>query len=182
MKAVKGDMRGSFESLKVCARVLMRFPGICRYRPHLVHAVLAASASSVCRKVYNPVRAIYNSILPWNGTPAPPIEEWDGMRCICNHIFCRSLQAGIMSDLTARNLGFAHQRTAASPGSAVSSPGRHTYLATGASRQSLDGGMFRPTSAASSAGVPGMATVAPSLANVVPLPSPTLTPPSPNHI
>lgn len=32
MKAVKGDMRGSFESLKVCARVLMRFPGICRYR------------------------------------------------------------------------------------------------------------------------------------------------------
>lgn len=95
---------------------------------------------------------------------------------------CRSLQAGIMSDLTARNLGFAHQRTAASPGSAVSSPGRHTYLATGASRQSLDGGMFRPTSAASSAGVPGMATVAPSLANVVPLPSPTLTPPSPNHI
>ena len=32
MQAVNGDMHGCFESLKVCARVLMRFPGICRYR------------------------------------------------------------------------------------------------------------------------------------------------------
>lgn len=32
MKAVKGEMRGSFESMIVCAGMLMRFPGICRYR------------------------------------------------------------------------------------------------------------------------------------------------------
>lgn len=32
LKAVKGEMRGAFESMKVCAEVLMRFPGICRYR------------------------------------------------------------------------------------------------------------------------------------------------------
>lgn len=134
----------------------------------------------------------------FSSTPPPPTVNWAGRSGFrrypnnpkCNSVIicclprpsCRSLQAGIMSDLTARNLGFAHQRTAGAPGSTASSPGLQTYLATGAIHQSLDCGVLRPTSAASSARVPGMATVAPSLTNVVPLPSPTLTPPSPNHI
>ena len=32
MKAVKGDVHSAFQSIKFCARVVMRFPGICRYR------------------------------------------------------------------------------------------------------------------------------------------------------
>ena len=32
MMAIKGEMRSSFESMKVCAKVMMRFPGICHYR------------------------------------------------------------------------------------------------------------------------------------------------------
>lgn len=32
MKAVKGDIHNAFQSIKFCARVVMRFPGICRYR------------------------------------------------------------------------------------------------------------------------------------------------------
>ena len=43
----------------------------------------------MCRDVYDPVRRIYNSILPWNGTPAPPMEEWGLKNSICNHLFCR---------------------------------------------------------------------------------------------
>ncbi|CAM9274390.1 unnamed protein product, partial [Laminaria digitata] len=102
MKAVKGDIHSAFESIKFCARLVMRFPGICRYRPHLIHCVLTASAACLCRPVYDPVRAIYNSILPGNGTPAPPLEEWGGMSCICNHIFCRSVQVEIHDvDFTA---------------------------------------------------------------------------------
>ena len=41
------------------------------------------------RDVYEPVREIYNSVLPWNGRPAPPVEEWDGSKPICNNVFCR---------------------------------------------------------------------------------------------
>lgn len=32
MNVVKGEMRSAFKSIKVCAEVLVRFPGICRYR------------------------------------------------------------------------------------------------------------------------------------------------------
>ena len=53
-----------------------------------MHSILTAAASGMCRDVYDPVRDIYNSILPWNATPAPPMEEW-GMNSICNNVFCR---------------------------------------------------------------------------------------------
>ena len=51
--------------------------------------MLAAAASTMRRDLYDPVREIYNSVLPWNGTPAPPMEEWGLKNSICNHLFCR---------------------------------------------------------------------------------------------
>ena len=41
------------------------------------------------RSVYEPVRDAYNSILPVNATPAPPLDEWVGVNCICKHVICR---------------------------------------------------------------------------------------------
>lgn len=43
----------------------------------------------MCGDVYDPVREIYNSILPLDGTLVPPMEEWGGMKPICNNVFCR---------------------------------------------------------------------------------------------
>ena len=51
--------------------------------------MLAAAASTMRRDLYDPVREIYNSVLPLNGTPAPPMEEWGLKNSICNHLFCR---------------------------------------------------------------------------------------------
>lgn len=54
-----------------------------------MHSVLTVVASSNCRDVYDPLRKIYNSILPENGTPAPPLEEWHEGPSICEALFCR---------------------------------------------------------------------------------------------
>lgn len=54
-----------------------------------MHSVLTVIASGNCRVVYDPLRKIYNSILPENGTPAPPLEEWHEGPPICEALFCR---------------------------------------------------------------------------------------------
>lgn len=32
MDLIRGEMHSGFQSIKACARVVIRFPGICRYR------------------------------------------------------------------------------------------------------------------------------------------------------
>ena len=71
---------------------------ICRYlisldcislSTHRSHVVQAFAAGSMCWDVYDPLRKIYNSILPCSSTPTPPLEEWRGVRSICEVPFGR---------------------------------------------------------------------------------------------
>ncbi|CAN0391286.1 unnamed protein product [Pylaiella littoralis] len=95
MKSVKGDMADSFESLKDCAKVLMRYPGIVRFRPHLVHCIIAGSHYSHRKDVYDAVREVYNPNRPPGCAVAPPYEEWTEMRQLCDHVLCRSVQVEV---------------------------------------------------------------------------------------
>ncbi|CAM9106252.1 unnamed protein product [Laminaria digitata] len=100
MNLIKGERMAAFQSIRVCARVMLDYPGICRFRTHMPHIVLFAAASAMCPVMYDPLRKVYNSILPGNGPPAPPLEGWSGMSCICNHALCRSFE------ITTNYVGF----------------------------------------------------------------------------
>lgn len=55
----------------------------------MVHCILLTVASAMCPVMYDLMRDVYNAILPGNGPSAPQLEEWSGMSCICNLVFCR---------------------------------------------------------------------------------------------
>eukprot|EP00752_Nemacystus_decipiens_P004732 g4313.t1 len=94
MQAMKGDMASCFESLRACADVVQRYPGIVRIKPHMVHCILAMSHSRD-RGMYDAIRAVYNDIGHVGCRPAPPFEEWGGIDQLCKHIFCRSMHGKI---------------------------------------------------------------------------------------
>ncbi|CAM9748894.1 unnamed protein product [Scytosiphon promiscuus] len=92
MKAVTGELGDSFKSLEACVDVIVRYPGVVRFRTHLVHCTLAASQCNDRPDVYEAVRRVYNSVRPAGWKPVMPFEEWTSMTDICEHIFCRSTQ------------------------------------------------------------------------------------------
>ncbi|CAM9342011.1 unnamed protein product [Ectocarpus fasciculatus] len=93
MQAVAGDLVDFFESLDACVDVVLRYPGIVRFRPHLIHCILASSHFVHRRDVYDAISGVYNSTRPTSFPQAPPYEEWRSMSQLCGNTFCRSMEA-----------------------------------------------------------------------------------------
>ncbi|CAM9970967.1 unnamed protein product [Ectocarpus fasciculatus] len=95
MKAVDGDLEALVRSLQACVAVVLRYPGMVRFRPHFVHCTLVVSHFSNRRDMYDAMKDAYNSIRPGGCWRAPPYEEWRTVTQICDNIFCRSFEAEI---------------------------------------------------------------------------------------
>ncbi|CAN0157299.1 unnamed protein product [Ectocarpus fasciculatus] len=95
MKAVDGDLEDLVRSLQACVDIVLRYPGMVRFRPHFVHCTLVVSHFSNRRDLYDAMRDVYNSIRPIGCWRAPPYEEWRTITQICGNIFCRSFEAEI---------------------------------------------------------------------------------------
>ncbi|CBJ48518.1 conserved unknown protein [Ectocarpus siliculosus] len=93
MRAIAGDLDKSFESLQACVDVVLRYPGLVRFRSHLIHCMLAASHFFNRRDMYDAMRGVYNSVGPMGYPQIPPYEEWRTIRQVCPHVMCRSMEA-----------------------------------------------------------------------------------------
>ncbi|CAM9641591.1 unnamed protein product [Ectocarpus sp. 4 AP-2014] len=93
MQAIAGDQVESVDSLDACVDVVLRYPGTTRFRPHLIHCMLAAGHFFSRRDMYDAMRGVYNSVLPMGYSQAPPYEEWRSVSQVCGNILCRSLEA-----------------------------------------------------------------------------------------
>jgi len=57
-----------------------------------VHCVLACMVLGGVTDKYEELRDVHNSVIDdgdLSFVRIPPMEEWRGMSCICDHIFCR---------------------------------------------------------------------------------------------
>lgn len=52
-------------------------------------AGLAALDDDGAREMYDTLRAAYNPFRPLGTSPAPPLEEWQGMSSVCGNLYCR---------------------------------------------------------------------------------------------
>ncbi|CAN0062531.1 unnamed protein product [Ectocarpus sp. 12 AP-2014] len=95
MKAVNGDLEDLIRCLQASVDVVLRYPGIVRFRPHFIHCTLAVSHFSKRRDMYDAMSVAYNSIRPPGCWRAPPYEEWRTITQICDNMFCRSFEAEI---------------------------------------------------------------------------------------
>ncbi|CAM9662564.1 unnamed protein product, partial [Laminaria digitata] len=128
--------------------------------------------------MYEPLREVYNSVLPENGSPAPPLQEWSGMSCICSHVFCRSFESTTNCfGFGLRNLAVSRERATGDPTSPASSFGLHPSTVTEGTHGSsvcLACGAHNTASPASASVLEPVETVAapPCFANEVLFPSP----------
>ncbi|CAN0200166.1 unnamed protein product [Ectocarpus sp. 12 AP-2014] len=99
MRAVAGELVKAFESLQACVDVVLRYPGLVRFKSHLIHCMLAASHFFNRRDMYDAVREVYNSVGPIGYPQAPPYEEWRTIRQVCPHVLCRSLEVQLHQHL-----------------------------------------------------------------------------------
>ncbi|CAM9317707.1 unnamed protein product [Ectocarpus sp. 13 AM-2016] len=99
MRAVAGELVMGFESLQACVDVVLRYPGIVRFRSHLMHCMLAASHFFKRRDMYDAMRGVYNSVGPMGYPQIPPFEEWRTIRQVCPHVLCRSLEVQLHQHL-----------------------------------------------------------------------------------
>ncbi|CBJ48517.1 expressed unknown protein [Ectocarpus siliculosus] len=99
MRAIAGDLDKAFESLQACVDVVLRYPGLVRFRSHLIHCMLAASHFFNRRDMYDAMRGVYNSVGPMGYPQIPPYEEWRTIRQVCPHVLCRSMEAEILQHL-----------------------------------------------------------------------------------
>ncbi|CAB1118852.1 unnamed protein product [Ectocarpus sp. CCAP 1310/34] len=99
MRAVAGELVKAFESLEACVDVVLRYPGLVRFKSHLIHCMLAASHFFNRRDMYDAMKRVYNSVGPMGYPQAPPYEEWRTIRQVCPHILCRSLEVELHQHL-----------------------------------------------------------------------------------
>ncbi|CAM9264800.1 unnamed protein product [Ectocarpus sp. 8 AP-2014] len=99
MRAIAGDLDKSYESLQACVDVVLRYPGLVRFKSHLIHCMLAASHFFNRRDMYDAMRGVYNSVGPMGYPQVPPYEEWRTIRQVCPRVSCRSLEVEILQHL-----------------------------------------------------------------------------------
>eukprot|EP00903_Cladosiphon_okamuranus_P014237 g13226.t1 len=91
---VTGDteLKIRFAKLQQCAKVFVRYPGLCRFSTwlHLSHCLLSVLAELDDTRPYEDLRNAYNSVRSKGSVEAPPHERWT-MVGFCDHIFCRSI-------------------------------------------------------------------------------------------
>lgn len=54
-----------------------------------MHLALGSLAREDTAVQYEQLREAYNPVRPVDEPEAPPFEDWKGMGCICQHVFCR---------------------------------------------------------------------------------------------
>ncbi|CAN0563998.1 unnamed protein product [Ectocarpus sp. 12 AP-2014] len=86
-----GNVADAVEAVQRGLRVILRFPGLCRYKcwSHLCHTQLWCLALGPDREPYEELRAAYNPVRPSGSPLVPAFEHWQGMSDICNHVHCR---------------------------------------------------------------------------------------------
>ncbi|CAM9467716.1 unnamed protein product [Ectocarpus fasciculatus] len=81
-----------FDKLKRCAKIFVRYPGLCRFSAwlHLSHCLLSMLATLEDAEPFEELRQAYNSVRTEDLAEVPEHKAWT-MVGFCNHIFCRSL-------------------------------------------------------------------------------------------
>eukprot|EP00752_Nemacystus_decipiens_P006689 g6015.t1 len=84
--------------------VMLRYPGLCRYKSWLwiAHSHLFLLGFGRQRYKYEQVRAAYNSVRPPGSLAVPPFEEFRGVSDICDHPYCRRAAERAEYDLRAK--------------------------------------------------------------------------------
>ncbi|CAM9890946.1 unnamed protein product [Ectocarpus sp. 8 AP-2014] len=175
MKTVNGDVEDLIRCLQASADIVLRYPGIVRFRPHFIHCTLAVGHFSKRRDMYDAMSGVYNSIRPPGCWPAPPYEEWRTITQICDNMFCRSFEAEIHNahhgeGRLQRNVSHNEDVTSEPASGSMKSP------CIGAERQ--NSGSLPAELASGEQRLPASMTPTDATAVPLPLPEPPHAPPS----
>ncbi|CAM9269559.1 unnamed protein product [Ectocarpus sp. 4 AP-2014] len=86
-----GSTKLGAEKIKLCAKIFVRYPGLCRFSRwlHLSHCLLTVLATLEDAEPFEELRKAYNSVRTEDLAEVPEQKAWT-MVGFCNHIFCRS--------------------------------------------------------------------------------------------
>ncbi|CAM9609177.1 unnamed protein product [Ectocarpus sp. 8 AP-2014] len=86
-----GSTKLGAEKIKLCAKIFVRYPGLCRFSRwlHLSHCLLTVLATLEDAEPFEELRQAYNSVRTEDLAEVPEQKAWT-MVGFCNHIFCRS--------------------------------------------------------------------------------------------